>query len=153
MYIYLWHFRFADTPGIKRGLESPSKRKSPWYMNSHITGQPEFSFQEMGFFMSPVASYDALAQMQHFSENTADVVAEAQEVLNASNKKSTAKGDLAHDENTRPDKQPRMTGGRVLDFTECSSPVRMVEQRRIRSVGPSLNPISSPSSHLLKNCR
>lgn len=58
--------------------------------------------------MSPVASYDALALMRHFSENTADVVAEAQEVLNASNKKSTAKGDLAHDENTRPDKQPRM---------------------------------------------
>jgi hypothetical protein len=143
---------FADTPGIKRGLESPSAWKSPWYMNSHIPGQPEFSFQEMGFFMSPVASYDALALMRHFSENTAAVVAEAQEVLNVSNKKSAAKGDLAHDENTRPDKQPRMTGGRVLDFTECSSPVRLVEQRRIRSAGPSLNP-TSPSSHLLKNCR
>jgi hypothetical protein len=65
-------------------------------------------FQEMGFFMSPVASYDALALMRQFSENTAAVVAEAQEVLNLSNKKSTLKGDLATDENTRPDKQPRM---------------------------------------------
>ncbi|KAJ3703591.1 hypothetical protein LUZ61_007296 [Rhynchospora tenuis] len=140
---------FADTPGIKRGIESPSAWKSPWYMSSHMPGQPELSFQEMGFFMSPVATYDALALMQHFSENTAAVVAEAQEVLNVSNKKSTLKGDLVHDENTRPDKQPKMTGGRVLDFTECASPARLVEQRRIRS---SLNPIS-PSSHLLKNCR
>lgn len=57
--------------------------------------------------MSPVASYDALALMRHFSENTASVAAEAQEVLN-SNKKSTSKGELAIDENTRPDKQPRM---------------------------------------------
>ncbi|KAJ4819443.1 Myb [Rhynchospora pubera] len=143
---------FADTPGIKRGIESPSAWKSPWYMSSHMPGQPELSFQEMGFFMSPVATYDALALMRHFSENTAAVVAEAQEVLNVSNKKSTLKGDIIHDENTRPDKQPKMTGGRVLDFTECASPARLVEQRRIRSAGSSLNPIS-PSSHLLKNCR
>jgi hypothetical protein len=62
----------------------------------------------MGLFFSPVASYDALALMRQFSENTAAMVAEAQEVLNLSNKKSTLQGDLATDENTRPDKQPRM---------------------------------------------
>lgn len=31
--------RFADTPGIKRGIESPSAWKSPWFVNSLLPAQ------------------------------------------------------------------------------------------------------------------
>ncbi|KAF3337972.1 transcriptional activator Myb-like protein [Carex littledalei] len=72
--VWLLQVEFADTPGIDRGLESPSAWKSPCI----------------------------------FSENTSPVVAEAQEVVSASNKKSAAKRELARDENSRPSKQPRM---------------------------------------------
>lgn len=39
-WLNVWLFdRFGDTPGIKKGIESPSAWKSPWFMNSLLPGQ------------------------------------------------------------------------------------------------------------------
>nr|ABA91066.2 hypothetical protein LOC_Os11g01430 [Oryza sativa Japonica Group] len=44
--------RLADTPGIKRGLESPSAWKSPWFVDMQFQGS---------YFVSPAdRTYDAL---------------------------------------------------------------------------------------------
>ncbi|XP_028554395.1 transcription factor MYB3R-4 isoform X2 [Dendrobium catenatum] len=72
---------FADTPGIKRGLESPSSWKSPLFLNSFLTGA-DFTYEDMRYFMSPgERTYDALGLMKQLSEQNAGVIAEAQEVL------------------------------------------------------------------------
>lgn len=38
-YLVVFHDRFAETPGTKRGIESPSAWKSPWFVHSFVSGQ------------------------------------------------------------------------------------------------------------------
>ncbi|XP_020574977.1 transcription factor MYB3R-4-like isoform X2 [Phalaenopsis equestris] len=72
---------FADTPGIKKGLDSPSSWKSPLFLNSFLAGA-DFTCEDFRYFMSPgERSYDALGLMKQLSEKNAGVIAEAQEVL------------------------------------------------------------------------
>ncbi|KAG2615672.1 hypothetical protein PVAP13_3NG044400 [Panicum virgatum] len=94
----------ADTPGIKRGLESPSAWKSPFFT----------PFQE-----------------NNDKENTA-----------WKNEVGTSK----------PPSKP-MAEGRVLDFNECSTPVRMKEDKKVDLAlgGSASSPVGS--SYLRMNVR
>ncbi|KAL5975931.1 hypothetical protein ACLOJK_020260 [Asimina triloba] len=77
----------SETPGIKKGIESPSAWKSPWFMHSLFPGprfDTEFTFEDIGYFLSPGArTYDAIGLMRQLNEHTADALAEAQEILAA----------------------------------------------------------------------
>ncbi|XP_065025697.1 transcription factor MYB3R-1 isoform X2 [Musa acuminata AAA Group] len=162
---------FVDTPGVKRGIESPSAWKSPWFVNSllpvHGIGT-DTAFEDMGYLMSPGdQSYDAIGLMRQLSEHTAAAVAEAQEVLisgspvRACNEPQSDNKKFS-DENADPaDKElgnyhmpsKIMTEARVLDFSGCGTPVN----KRSENVkaGNTETPISlsSQSSYLMKVCR
>ncbi|XP_008800072.2 transcription factor MYB3R-1-like [Phoenix dactylifera] len=160
---------FADTPGIKRGIESPSAWKSPWFMNSLLPGHridTDITFEDIGYFVSPGdRTYDAIGLMRQLSEHTASAVAEAQEVLAsgspgvAFDKRHSGKEDFQK-ENIQSDKElgdhpvtPKvMMEARVLDFSACATPVRKTENKKVGNMGTSVN-FSSPSSYLMKGCR
>ncbi|CAL9099703.1 unnamed protein product, partial [Musa textilis] len=163
---------FVDTPGIKRGIESPSAWKSPWFVNSllpvHGIGT-DTAFEDMGYLMSPGdQSYDAIGLMRQLSEHTAAAaVAEAQEVLTSGSPVRTCNEPQSDnkkfsDENADPDDKELgnhhmpskiMTEARVLDFSGCGTPVN----KRSENVkaGNTETPISlsSQSSYLMKVCR
>ncbi|XP_008795071.2 transcription factor MYB3R-1-like isoform X1 [Phoenix dactylifera] len=163
---------FADTPGIKRGIESPSAWKSPWFMNSLLPGHridTDITFEDIGYFMSPVdRTYDAIGLMKQLSEHTASVVAEAQEVLASgspgvafderhsgnSGKENFQKENIQSDKELggHPMTSEVMTEARVLDFSACGTPVRKTENKKVGNMGTSVI-FSSPSSYLLKGCR
>ncbi|CAN6340139.1 unnamed protein product [Urochloa humidicola] len=141
----------ADTPGIKRGLESPSAWKSPLFT----------PFQD-AYFMSPASkAFDALGLMKQIDEQSAAALEEAHEVLGSGSpwkrhrkensdeetKNTTWKNGLV----TSKPPSKLMAEGRVLDFNECSTPVRRKEDKKM-DVGESA---SSPaaSSYLLMNVR
>ncbi|URE48795.1 hypothetical protein MUK42_14582 [Musa troglodytarum] len=163
---------FVDTPGTKRGIESPSAWKSPWFVNSllpvHGIGT-DTAFEDMGYLMSPGdQSYDAIGLMRQLSEHTAAAaVAEAQEVLTSGSPVRTCNEPQSDnkkfsDENADPDDKELgnhhmpskiMTEARVLDFSGCGTPVN----KRSENVkaGNTETPISlsSQSSYLMKVCR
>uniref|UniRef100_A0A0E0B549 Uncharacterized protein n=1 Tax=Oryza glumipatula TaxID=40148 RepID=A0A0E0B549_9ORYZ len=65
--------RLADTPCIKRGLESPSAWKSPWFVDMQFQGS---------YFVSPAdRTYNALGFVKQINVQTAAALAEAREVL------------------------------------------------------------------------
>uniref|UniRef100_A0A0E0FIY6 Uncharacterized protein n=1 Tax=Oryza nivara TaxID=4536 RepID=A0A0E0FIY6_ORYNI len=140
----------ADTPGIKRGLESPSAWKSPWFVDMHFQGS---------YFTSPADSYDALGLMKQINVQTAAALVEAREVLASggqcdnisSDKENTGNPDAKKEPGTTKLQTKIMAEGRVLDF-ECTTPVRSSDKNAGSSLGRYLSsPI--PSSHLLKSFR
>lgn len=137
----------ADTPGIKRGLESPSAWKSPLFT----------PFQD-AYFMSPAGrTYDALGLVKHISGQTAAALEEAQEVLASGSAENRCSMDNSDKENTTfkqelvTSKLPSevMAEARVLNFNECTTPVRKKEDDRMGSIFGR----SPTSSYLLKNVR
>uniref|UniRef100_A0A804I5E4 Uncharacterized protein n=1 Tax=Musa acuminata subsp. malaccensis TaxID=214687 RepID=A0A804I5E4_MUSAM len=134
---------FDDTPGIKRGIESPSAWKSPWFMNSLLPGNRISTdmFEDIGYFLSPGdRSYDAIGLMKQLSEHTAAVVSEAQEILRSGNPikmPHEPKFDKKKfsEENVEPDKEldnqcvpsKIMAEARILDFSGCGTPVKRSE--------------------------
>ncbi|OUZ99973.1 SANT/Myb domain [Macleaya cordata] len=154
----------GGTPAIKRGFESPSAWKSPWFMNSFLPGprvDTDITIEDIGYFMSPGdRSYDALGLMKQLSEHTAAALAEAQEVL-ASDQKVPSKERYCDQENNQlPDSEMEninpsppvvLTERRVLDFSECDTPGKGTESKK--SVVATSVSFSSPSSYLMKGCR
>ncbi|XP_072999464.1 transcription factor MYB3R-1 isoform X2 [Typha latifolia] len=161
---------FAETPGVKRGIESPSAWKSPWFMNSLLSGNridTDLTYQDVGYFMSPgERTYDAIGLMRQFSEQTAAVVAEAHEVLASgsprpgvtpnernSDKENFAKENFQSGVVEAHHMPPKlMAEARVLDFSGCATPARRTEVKKVSNVGASVS-FSSPTSYLMKNCR
>uniref|UniRef100_A0A1D1YIG5 Myb-related protein 3R-1 n=1 Tax=Anthurium amnicola TaxID=1678845 RepID=A0A1D1YIG5_9ARAE len=159
---------FVNTPGAKRGIESPSAWKSPWFMSTLLPGtriDPDVQFENFGYFMSPGdRSLDAIGLMKLLSAPTAAVFAEAHEVLAGGNVQMplTKEHEESSNGNNLPiEKEPEssiplppqiLTEGRVLDFSGCSTPGRVCEKNKGGRVGAAAN-FSSPSSYLMKGCR
>ncbi|WOL09316.1 Myb-related protein 3R-1-like isoform X1 [Canna indica] len=74
-----------DTPNTKRGMESPSSWKSPWFMNTLLPVERMDTINKYGdieHFMSPgERTYDAIGLTWQLNEHSAATVAEAHEVL------------------------------------------------------------------------
>ncbi|XP_058074327.1 transcription factor MYB3R-1-like [Magnolia sinica] len=165
---------FADTPSIKRGIESPSAWKSPWFMNSLLRGQKfdtDISFEEIGYFFSPgERTYDAIGLMRQLNEQSAAALAEAREVLasgdtgaadsHANERCHSVQNPLEEDnqfldnevENLISFPPGALIERRVLDFSGCETPGKGAEGRKPDGLGTSVS-FSSPSSYLLKGCR
>ncbi|KAM0880192.1 hypothetical protein ACQ4PT_033735 [Festuca glaucescens] len=139
----------ADTPGIKRGLESPSAWKSPLFKN----------FQDV-FFMSPASTtFDALGLVKQINERNAPALDEAHELLasgtlqNLCSEENSDKENIDHiiikkEHVTTNQPSKVMSEARILDFNECTTPVKKKEDNRCRTLGR-----SPTSSYLLKNVR
>ncbi|CAH1453214.1 unnamed protein product [Lactuca virosa] len=141
---------FSETP-LKRSFESPSAWKSPWF--SFLPGprvDTDITIEDIGYFVSPrERSYDALGLMKQLSEHTATAYATAQEVLGDETPDSILNKRYA--EKTQQESSNLLTERRVLDFSECVSPVKGVKgAETTRHV---TNSSSSSSSYLLKGCR
>ncbi|CAN6346952.1 unnamed protein product [Urochloa humidicola] len=142
----------ADTPGIKRGLESPSAWKSPLFT----------PFQDAYFMSPPNRAFDALGLVKQINEQSAAALEEAHEVLASGSpwkRNSKENFDKENIENTawknghitRKPPSKLMAEGRVLDFNECFTPVRKKDDKKIDiGLGGSA---SSPSSYLRMNMR
>ncbi|CAN6349346.1 unnamed protein product [Urochloa humidicola] len=139
----------ADTPGIKRGLESPSAWKSPLFT----------PFQD-AYFMSPASrAFDALGLMKQINEQSAAALEEAHEVLASGSpwkrhsKENSDKENTAWKNELVTSKSPskHMAEGRVLDFNECSTPVRKKEDKTMDIGGSASSPVAS--SYLRMNVR
>ncbi|XP_039836143.1 transcription factor MYB3R-1-like isoform X4 [Panicum virgatum] len=141
----------ADTPGIKRGLESPSAWKSPLFT----------PFQD-AYFMSPASrAFDALGLVKQINEQSAAALEEAHEVLASGSpwkrhcKENNDKENTAWKNEVGTSKPPSkpMAEGRVLDFNECSTPVRKKEDKTVDlALGGSASS-SVASSYLWMNVR
>lgn len=139
----------ADTPGIKRGLESPSAWKSPLFKN----------FQDV-FFMSPASTtFDALGLVKQINERNAPALEETHELLasgtlqNQCSEEDSDKENIGHiiskkEHVTTNQPSKVMSEARILDFNECTTPVKKKEDNRCRTLGR-----SPTSSYLLKNVR
>ncbi|KAF8084544.1 hypothetical protein N665_0714s0031 [Sinapis alba] len=130
---------FCGTP-FRRGLESPSAWKSPFYVNS-LLHSPRFdtdiTIEDMGYIFSPrERSYGSIGLMTQRNEHTSAFAAfDAMEVsLSASNYDDARKMKELDKENN----DPLLAERRVLDFNDCESPTKVTEEA---------------SSHLLKGCR
>uniref|UniRef100_A0ACD5VWQ3 Uncharacterized protein n=1 Tax=Avena sativa TaxID=4498 RepID=A0ACD5VWQ3_AVESA len=142
----------ADTPGVKRGLESPSAWKSPWFIDMQYKGS---------YFVSPAeTTYDALGLMKRINVQSASALADAREVLASRGRSDNRNSDEENKENVDAENEtgtskPQtkiMAEARVLDFNECATPVRTASNSVSSGLGRSLSsPI--PSSHLLKSLR
>ncbi|CAN6330978.1 unnamed protein product [Urochloa humidicola] len=131
----------ADTPGIKRGLESPSAWKSPLFT----------PFQD-AYFMSPASkALDALGLMKQINEQSAAALEEAHEVLASGSPWKRHSEETSDKENTAgknelvTSKPPSklMAEGRMLDFSECSTPVRKKEDKKMDIGGLASSPVTS----------
>ncbi|KAG8045758.1 hypothetical protein GUJ93_ZPchr0008g13146 [Zizania palustris] len=141
----------ADTPGIKRGLESPSAWKSPWFIDMQFQGS---------YFVSPAdRTYDALGLVKQINVQTAAALAEAREVLASGTPSNNTNSDKENKENPDAVKEPGptklqtkiMAEPRILDFNECITPLRTSDKKPGSSLGRSM---SSPiPSNLLKSLR
>ncbi|OEL35885.1 L-type lectin-domain containing receptor kinase IV.3, partial [Dichanthelium oligosanthes] len=141
----------ADTPGIKRGLESPSAWKSPLFT----------PFQD-AYFMSPASrGFDALGLVEQINEQSAAALEEAHEVLasgspwkrhskeNSDKENTASKNELV----TSKPLSKLMAEGRVLDFNECSTPMRKKEDKKMDiALGGSASSPPVASSYLRMNC-
>ncbi|XP_022681998.1 transcription factor MYB3R-1 isoform X1 [Setaria italica] len=132
----------ADTPGVKRGLESPSAWKSPWYIDMHM------SFQ--GFVSPADRTYDALGLVKQISKHSAAAAVEACEVLASGSRPSDAENKENTDDKepgTRKSQTKIMAEARVLDFDEYSTPARTADKRLSSCLGRSVSSpiLSSPN--------
>ncbi|KAJ1262186.1 hypothetical protein BS78_09G088500 [Paspalum vaginatum] len=144
----------ADTPGIKRGLESPSAWKSPLFT----------PFQD-AYFMSPASrTFDALGLVEQIKEQSAAALEEAHEVLASGSpwkqhsKESCDKENIENEawKNELVTSKPPsklMAEARVLNFNECSTPVRKKEDKKLDIAlgGSASSPVAS--SYLRMNMR
>ncbi|KAK3163226.1 hypothetical protein QOZ80_1AG0000890 [Eleusine coracana subsp. coracana] len=136
----------ADTPGIKRGLESPSAWKSPLFLQ----------FQGSYLYSPGYRTFDSLGLAEQISVHCTTAVAEARDVLASGNRIS----DEENKENIDAKKEPgtsksnakTIDGAKVLDFNECNTPARTADRKPGSNLGRS---VSSPilSSHNLKDFR
>ncbi|KAF8643689.1 hypothetical protein HU200_066749 [Digitaria exilis] len=133
----------ADTPGVKRGLESPSAWKSPWYIDMHMHFQ--------GFVSPAERTYDALGLVKQISKHSAAAAVEACEVLGSGSRTSDKENKENTDDKepeTRKSKTKILAEARVLDFDEYSTPTRPADKRLGGScLGRSVSSpiVSSPS--------
>lgn len=144
----------ADTPGIKRGLESPSAWKSPL-----------FTTIQDAYFMSPASrGFDALGLVKQINEQSAAALEEAHEVLARESPWKRHRKESCDKENIEnaswknkhvTSKPPSkcMAEARVLDFNECSTPLRKKEDKKmdITLGGSASSPVAS--SYLRMNMR
>ncbi|KAG5031089.1 hypothetical protein JHK85_015071 [Glycine max] len=160
----LFDFRFGGTP-FRKSIESPSAWKSPWFMNTFLSSpriDTEITIEDFGYFMSPGdRSYDAIGLMKQISEQTAAQYASAQEILGNETPKALPKDASRNDRDEDQEHidahnqhgnhcqlaSSALVERRVLDFSECGTPVRGDSSKS------SAKNFSSPSSYLLKGCR
>ncbi|CAH2073038.1 unnamed protein product [Thlaspi arvense] len=124
---------FCGTP-FRRGLESPSAWKSPFYVNS-LLPSPRFdterfdtdiTIEDMGYIFSPgERSYESIGVMTQRNEHTSAFAAfDAMEVsLSSSNDDARKMKELDKENN-----DPLLVERRVLDFNDCESPTKVAEQ-------------------------
>ncbi|XP_031473399.1 transcription factor MYB3R-4 [Nymphaea colorata] len=170
---------FDSTPGCKKGLDSPSAWKSPWFISSTFLGQrleTDITLEEMEYFLSPGdRTYDALGLMQQMSEQTAAALEEAEEVLAGEQPETASLVNLKRSDGHNCSKEnipfsdnelenliplpssatPFLSERRVLDFSGCGSPghgANVVREAGAQH-GSSLLKFSSPTSYLMKGCR
>ncbi|KAF5202577.1 3R MYB protein [Thalictrum thalictroides] len=162
---------YGDTPLMKRGIESPSAWKSPWFANSFLPGpriDTDITIEDIGYFMSPGdGSYDALALMRQLGEQSAAALAEAQEVLASESPDYSLKEQYSDQihlakennmypmddlQNHKPLPSDVLNERRVLDFSECETPRKGSESIKSSGTG-SAGRFSSSSSYLMKGCR
>ncbi|KAJ1281873.1 hypothetical protein BS78_03G007000 [Paspalum vaginatum] len=126
----------ADTPGVKRGLESPSAWKSPWYIDTHMHFQ--------GFVSPADRTFDALGLVKQIGRHSAAAAVEACEVL-ASSKRTSDKESMKNTDDkeaeTRKSQTKILAEARVLDFDEYSTPARTTDKKLGSCLGRS---VSSP---------
>ncbi|XP_015898289.3 transcription factor MYB3R-1 isoform X2 [Ziziphus jujuba] len=154
---------FGETPGIKRDIKSPSTWKSPVFVNTFLHGNVDtiMTFEDIEYFLSPgTRSYDAIGLMKQMTEQTAATITNAREVFAGDFVESAPKTIFSLDQNSTDknnyihhNEQENMPPNllkewRVLDFSECVTPTKEMESKRL-AVAPT---ISSPS-YLMKSCR
>ncbi|XP_042438443.1 transcription factor MYB3R-1-like isoform X5 [Zingiber officinale] len=115
-------------------------------------------YEDVGYFLSSAdRSYDAVGLMLQFSEHTAAVVAEAQELLRSGSAGKASKAQLenkkflengSHDREAENFSMPAkmMADARVLDFSGCGTPVKRSENLTTMNTETPM----SPSSYLMK---
>ncbi|VVB14131.1 unnamed protein product [Arabis nemorensis] len=120
---------FCGTP-FRRGLESPSAWKSPFYVNSLLPSprfDTEITIEDMGYIFSPgERSYESVGVMTQMNEHTSAFAAftDAMEVsLSPSNDNTMQKKELDKENN-----DPLLAERRVLDFNDCESPTKEIER-------------------------
>ncbi|CAH8281590.1 unnamed protein product [Eruca vesicaria subsp. sativa] len=115
---------FCGTP-FRRGLESPSAWKSPFYVNS-LLPSPRFdtdiTIEDMGYIFSPgERSYESIGMFTQRNEQTSAFSAfNAMEISLSPNTNDARKMKDLDKENN----DPLMAEGRVLDFNDCESPTK-----------------------------
>lgn len=154
----------ADTPSIKRGLESPSTWKSPafQYMNLPRYMETDTFYEGISFYMTPQCdkTYDATQAMRHENEQNAATVAEAQKLLASSGKHHfSRRGSLRRQQSSKSTEcgLPKHLNsvilpveGRQLDFDGASTPAKRSEKSNaVSSKGKTV----SSSSHILRILR
>uniref|UniRef100_A0A1J3GKV7 Myb-related protein 3R-1 n=1 Tax=Noccaea caerulescens TaxID=107243 RepID=A0A1J3GKV7_NOCCA len=115
---------FCGTP-FKRGLESPSAWKSPFYINSLLSSprfDTEITIEDMGYIFSPgERSYEGIGVMTQRNEHTNAFAAfDAMEVSLSSSIDDARKMKELDKENN----DPLLAERRVLDFNDCESPTK-----------------------------
>ncbi|KAG2594696.1 hypothetical protein PVAP13_5KG010700 [Panicum virgatum] len=132
----------ADTPGVKKGLESPSAWKSPWYIDMHMHFQ--------GFVSPADRTYDALGLVKQISKQSAAAAVEACEVLASGSRifdKENKENRDDKEPGTRKSQTKIMAEARVLDFDEYSTPAKAADKRLGSCLGRSVSSpiLSSPN--------
>lgn len=157
---------FDETPDRKRGLESPSAWKSPWFLNTFLSPRvdTEMTLEDLGYFLSPgMRSYDAIGLMRQLSENTSATISNAWDVMTNNDPEIPSKTFCSSDKNLSDQEkcfhseQENMPPGvlmeqRVLDFSGCGTPGKGTDKKKFPE-NTNATSFSSPSSHLMKNCR
>ncbi|KAK6944962.1 SANT/Myb domain [Dillenia turbinata] len=159
---------FGGTPGIKRGIESPSAWKSPWFMSAFLPGfgvGADVTAEDWAYFMSPgLKSYDVISLMRQMNEQTASAFADARDVLAGNDPQESSKTKLPssqvplQEENHVTDNEQEnipcniLMERRILDFSECGTPVKGADNKMPSGI-ESYSSFSSPSSYLMKSCR
>ncbi|RDY08496.1 Transcription factor MYB3R-1, partial [Mucuna pruriens] len=149
---------FGGTP-FRKGIESPSAWKSPWFFNTSLFSPREITIEDFGYLMSPGdRSYDAIGLLKQISEQTAATYANAQEILGNETPKALPKDACGNDkdkdpENNDPPNQPgnhsqlasnALIERRTLDFSECGTPGKSDNNKSLAMS------FSSPTSYLMK---
>ncbi|XP_023881220.1 transcription factor MYB3R-1 isoform X1 [Quercus suber] len=159
---------FDETPDRKRGIESPSPWKSPWFLSTFLPPRADADMtleQDLGYFLSPgMRCYDAIGLMRHLSEDTAATYANALDVLTnddpempsktfCSGNKNLSDPDNCFLHNNQENMPPGfLTEQRVLDFSGCGTPGKGTDNKKFPE-NTSAKSFSSPKSHLMRNCR
>ncbi|KAK9699866.1 hypothetical protein RND81_08G200400 [Saponaria officinalis] len=139
---------FGGTP-FRRSMESPSAWKSPWYFSSLVSCprfEPDITIEDIGIFMSPgERSFDAIGLMKQINEQGADTYADAREILGSETPESilrqrcsnklNSEGESSNVADSELEGRPQITTNvlterRVLDFSECGTPVKSTEKMK-----------------------